>query len=90
MLNIFKPDVQNKLATGSLSKDDRIRTYTEMGEIIAEELGITLMSFDPTVSFRDENWNHLQIPLAFAIPLVKALIELRTTREVLEEIRNVA
>ncbi len=81
MLNIFKPDVRKKLATGELSKDERIDTYMEMGEVIAEELGITLMSFDPSLSFRDEDWNHLQISLAFAIPLVKALIELRVLRK---------
>lgn len=81
MLNILKPDVRKKLATGELSKDERIDTYMEMGEVIAEELGITLMSFDPSLSFRDEDWNHLQISLAFAIPLVKALIELRVLRK---------
>ena len=90
MLNIFKPDVRNRLATGELSKDDRIRTYMEMGEIIAEELGLKLASFDPTLSFRDDNWNHTQISLDFAIPLVRTLIELRVTRDILKEVEKIA
>ncbi len=90
MLNIFKPDVRKGLATGELSKDERIKTYTEMGEIIAEELGHKLVSFDPTLSFRDDNWNYTQISLDFAIPLVKTFIELRVLREVLVEVEKIA
>jgi hypothetical protein len=90
MLNIFKPDIREGLATGSLSKQERIDTFTEMGEIIGEELGIKLVSFDPTLSFRDESWNSTQISLAFAIPLVKKLIELRVTRDVLKEVGKIA
>jgi hypothetical protein len=90
MLNIFKPDVRKGIGTGELSKDDRIRTFTEMGDIIAEELDLKLVSFDPTLSFRDDHWNHTQISLDFAILLVKKLIELRVLREVLIEVEKIA
>jgi len=90
VINIFKKEVRRGLGDGSLSKQERIDTYVEMGEIIAEELGVKLVSFDPTLSFRDDNWNHLQISLDFAIPLVKTLIELKVTRNVLKEIEKIA
>lgn len=79
-LKIFKEEIRKGLATGSLSKEERIDTFMEMGDIIAEELGLKLTGFDPSLSFRDDNWNSTQISLHFAIPLVKALIELRELR----------
>ena len=79
-LLIFKEEIRRRLGSGSLSKQERIDVYMEMGEIIAEELGLKLTGFDPNLSFRDINWNHTQISLHFAIPLVKALIELRGLR----------
>lgn len=79
-LKIFKEEVRRGLADGSLGKQERIDTFMEMGEIIAEELGLKLVSFDPTLSFRDDHWNSTQISLDFAIPLVRALIELRGLR----------
>ena len=90
MIKIFEEDVRRGLGDGSLSREERIETYTEMGEIIAEELGIKLASFDPTLSFRAANCGYTQISLDFAIPLVKALIELRVTREILEEVAKTA
>lgn len=90
MISILKEETRRKIGDGSLSKQERIDTYTEMGQIIAEELGIILVSFDPTLSFRDDNWNHLQIPLDFAIPLVKTLIELKVTRSILKEVEKIA
>ena len=79
-LKIFKEEVRRRLGAGSLSKQERLDVYLEIGEIIEEELGLKLVSFDPTLSFRDDHWNHTQISLDFAIPLVKALIELRELR----------
>lgn len=79
-LKIFKEEIRRRLGSGSLSKQERIDVYTEMGEIIAEELGLKLAGFDPNLSFRDDHWNNTQISLHFAIPLVKALIELRKLR----------
>ena len=88
MLSIFKEEVRRGLGDGSLSKKERIDTYMEMGEIIAEETGWKLASFDPSLAFRDDNWNYVQMGLEFAIPLVKALIELRVLRETIEELRK--
>lgn len=79
-LKIFKKEIRRKLGDGSLSKQERIDTFMEMGDIIAEELDLKLTSFDPTLSFRDDHWNTTQISLSFAMPLVKALIELRRLR----------
>ena len=79
-LKIFKKEIRRGLGDGSLSKQERIDTFMEIGEIIAEELDLKLVSFDPTLSFRDDHWNTTQISLDFAIPLVEALLELRRLR----------
>ena len=79
-LKIFKEEIRRRLGNGSLGREERIDVFMEMGEIIAEELGLFLTGFDPTLSFRDDHWNTTQISLSFAIPLVKALIELRRLR----------
>jgi len=79
-LKIFDEEVRRRIGAGSLSKEERIDIFMEMGELIADELNLTLVSFDPSLSFRDDHWNHTQISLSFAVPLARALVELRRLR----------